>query len=93
MASCSHLLLLFQGQHDHLYRSNCVPEFSGDAPVYIGTPKALEIALTKARGAAGQELIRGEKEFTILDGGYAQFDYVVLDEVHALNGPEGDALQ
>ncbi len=68
-------------------------EISGDAQVYIGTPKALEIALTKARGAAGQELVRGEKEFTILDGGYTQFDYVVLDEVHTLNGPEGDALQ
>jgi len=68
-------------------------EISGDAQVYIGTPKALELALTKARGAAGQELVRGEKEFTILDGGHAQFDYVVLDEVHTLNGPEGDALQ
>jgi hypothetical protein len=29
----------------------------------------------------------------ILDGGYNQFDYLVLDEVHTLNGPEGDALQ
>lgn len=26
-------------------------------------------------------------------GGYSQFDYLVLDEVHTLNGPEGDALQ
>jgi len=29
----------------------------------------------------------------ILDGGFKQFDYLVLDEVHTLNGPEGDALQ
>jgi ATP-dependent RNA helicase DDX60 len=29
----------------------------------------------------------------ILDGGYKKFDYLVLDEVHTLNGPEGDALQ
>merc|ERR1712157_565550 len=29
----------------------------------------------------------------ILDGGFNQFDYLVLDEVHTLNGPEGDALQ
>jgi superfamily II RNA helicase len=29
----------------------------------------------------------------VLDGGYGQFDYLVLDEVHTLNGPEGDALQ
>lgn len=68
-------------------------EISGDAQVYIGTPRALEKALTKARGVAGQEMTRGEKEFTILDGGYTQFDYLVLDEVHTLNGPEGDALQ
>jgi len=68
-------------------------EVTGDAQVYIGTPKALERAITKARGAAGEELIKGEREFMILDGGYSQFDYLVLDEVHTLNGPEGDALQ
>jgi len=45
------------------------------------------------RGCAGQEMTKGEKEFMILDGGYARFDYLVLDEVHTLNGPEGDALQ
>ena len=28
----------------------------------------------------------------ILDGGFS-FAYLVLDEVHTLNGPEGDALQ
>jgi hypothetical protein len=71
----------------------CFQEISGDAQVYIGTPLALEKALTKARGCAGQEMTKGEKEFMILDGGYHQFDYLVLDEVHTLNGPEGDALQ
>jgi len=68
-------------------------EITGDAQVYIGTPRALEKALTKARGCAGQEMTKGEREFMILDGGYGQFDYLVLDEVHTLNGPEGDALQ
>jgi hypothetical protein len=68
-------------------------EISGDTQVYIGTPRALEKALTKARGCAGQEMAKGEKEFMILDGGYHQFDYMVLDEVHTLDGPEGDALQ
>jgi len=68
-------------------------ETSGKAQVYIGTPLALEKALTKARGCAGQEMTKGEKEFMVLDGGYHQFDYLVLDEVHTLNGPEGDALQ
>merc|ERR1719491_2135332 len=68
-------------------------EISGNAEVYIGTPCALEKCLTKARGCAGQEMTKGEREFMILDGGYSQFDYLVLDEVHTLNGPEGDALQ
>jgi hypothetical protein len=53
----------------------------------------LDVILTKTRGAAGQELVRHEKEFTILNGSYAKFDYVVLYGVHTLNGPEGDALQ
>lgn len=68
-------------------------EVTGDAQVYIGTPLALERSITKARGVAGQEMTKGEKEFMILDGGYSQFDYLVFDEVHTLNGPEGDALQ
>jgi len=38
-------------------------------------------------------MVRAEKEFMVLDGGYLRFDYLVLDEVHTLNGPEGDALQ
>jgi hypothetical protein len=71
----------------------CFQEITGDAQVYIGTPRALERALTKARGIAGQEMIRGEKEFMVLDGGFNQFDFMVLDEVHTMNGPEGDALQ
>ena len=37
-------------------------------------------------------MVNGEREFMILDGGFS-FDYLVLDEVHTLNGPEGDALQ
>ncbi len=71
----------------------CFQEITGQAQVYIGTPRAIEKALTKARGCAGQEMTKGEKEFMILDGGYQQFDFLVLDEVHTLNGPEGDALQ
>lgn len=68
-------------------------EISGGAQVYIGTPRAVEKSLLKARGAAGEEMKKGMREFMILDGGYKQFDYLVLDEVHTLNGPEGDALQ
>jgi superfamily II DNA or RNA helicase len=68
-------------------------EVTGDAQVYIGTPRALEASLSKVRGCAGEEMTKGEREFMILDGGYHQFKYLVLDEVHTLNGPEGDALQ
>jgi len=68
-------------------------EVTGDAQVYIGTPCALERSLSKVRGCAGDEMTKGEREFMILDGGYNQFKYLVLDEVHTLNGPEGDALQ
>lgn len=68
-------------------------EITGDAQVYIGTPRALELSISKVRGCAGQEMVRAEKEFMVLDGGYSKFDYLVLDEVHTLNGPEGDALQ
>ncbi|GKY96111.1 hypothetical protein MPSEU_000571500 [Mayamaea pseudoterrestris] len=68
-------------------------EVSGDAQVYIGTPRALERSISKVRGAAGEEMTKGEREFMVLDGGFHQFDYLVLDEVHTLDGPEGDALQ
>jgi ATP-dependent RNA helicase DDX60 len=68
-------------------------EVTGDAQIYVGTPKALELSISKVRGAAGDEMTKGEREFMILDGGYKMFDYLVLDEVHTLNGPEGDALQ
>ena len=68
-------------------------EITGEAQVYIGTPRALEKSISKVRGCAGQEMTKGEKEFMILDGGYSRFDYLVLDEVHTMNGPEGDALQ
>ena len=51
-------------------------EITGNAQVCIGTHKALDVILTKTRGAAGQELVRHEKEFTILNGCYAMFDYV-----------------
>ena len=68
-------------------------EVTGEAQVYIGTPMALERSISKVRGIAGDEMTKGEREFMILDGGYSLFDYLVLDEVHTLNGPEGDAIQ
>jgi hypothetical protein len=32
-------------------------------------------------------MVNGRREFSILDGGF-KFDYLVLDEVHTLDGPE-----
>ena len=68
-------------------------ETTGEAQVYIGTPRALEKALAKVRGCAGEEMAKGEREYMNLDGGYSQFKYIVLDEVHTLNGPEGESLE
>ena len=58
----------------------------------VGTPLALESVLTKPRG-----LIREENYHTalhdLLPGGYEHFDWAIYDEVHSLDGEEGDALQ
>ncbi|GMI25906.1 hypothetical protein TeGR_g10093 [Tetraparma gracilis] len=82
----------FEGNVSMCTESIAFQEVTGEAQVYIGTPHALESWLTKARGCAGQEMVNGRREFSILDGGF-KFDYLVLDEVHTLDGPEGDALQ
>jgi len=44
----------------------------GKAQIYIGTPRALEIALTKARGIAGQE-VRSHEERS--DGRNYRYNY------------------
>ncbi|CAN0014114.1 unnamed protein product [Ectocarpus sp. 6 AP-2014] len=57
----------------------------------VGTPMALETALTKLRGAVGDEVV-GKLDYTQMKGGF-DFDYAVYDEVHSLDSEEGDALQ
>jgi len=60
--------------------------------VVVGTPLALESALVKIRGQVGEECTATRWDYAQLDGGF-DFDYAVFDEVHALDGDEGAALQ
>ena len=60
--------------------------------VVVGTPLALESSLVKIRGQVGEECTSTRWDYAQLDGGF-DFDYAVFDEVHALDGDEGAALQ
>jgi len=60
--------------------------------VVVGTPLAIESALVKIRGLIGGE-VEKRWDYAQLEGGFADFDYAVFDEVHALDGEEGAALQ
>lgn len=60
--------------------------------IVVGTPFALENALTKSRGLCGQEVYGKTVQIT-LPGGFDHFDWVIYDEVHSLDGEEGAALQ
>jgi hypothetical protein len=61
--------------------------------IVVGTPRALESALIKPRGRVGDCETFGKAKYVILPGGFDYFDWVIYDEVHSLNGSEGDALQ
>jgi len=58
----------------------------------VGTPLALESALSKPRGREGAEML-GKQDFSTFRGGLHEFEYVIYDEVHTLDGDEGAALQ
>ncbi|KAJ8611292.1 hypothetical protein CTAYLR_004170 [Chrysophaeum taylorii] len=60
--------------------------------VVVGTPLALESSLVKVRGLIGGE-VQNRWDYAQLEGGFDDFDYAVFDEVHALDGEEGAALQ
>ncbi|CAM9652123.1 unnamed protein product, partial [Phaeothamnion confervicola] len=72
-----------------------------DLRVVVGTPLALETALSKLRGPVGDEAL-GKLDYAQPQGGFT-FDYAVYDEasrdggnagsVHSLDGEEGGALQ
>jgi hypothetical protein len=61
--------------------------------VIVGTPLALESALTKIRGkyASMESFQRFDRSQLV--GGFDHYDWVVYDEIHALDGDEGEALQ
>jgi hypothetical protein len=61
--------------------------------IVVGTPLALESALTKSRGLTGHDETKGKAAGNILPGGFDHYDWVIYDEVHALDGTEGAALQ
>ena len=61
--------------------------------IVVGTPQALETELTKCRGRIGHEEYYKKAAKNILPGGFDHFDWVIYDEVHALDGEEGQALQ
>lgn len=63
-----------------------------DWRVIVGTPLALESALSKPRGREGAEML-GQQDFSTFRGGFHEFEYVIYDEVHTLDGEEGAALQ
>jgi len=61
--------------------------------IVVGTPMALETELTKCRGRVGQEDYYKKTRRDSIPGGFDHFDWVIYDEVHALDGDEGQALQ
>jgi hypothetical protein len=61
--------------------------------IVVGTPHALESELSKVRGAVGHLETYHTADATKLPGGFDHFDWVIYDEVHALDGKEGAALQ
>jgi hypothetical protein len=60
--------------------------------IVVGTPTALESALSKVRGLVGAERKKRGQDYAQMAGGFG-FRYAVFDECHALDGDEGGALQ
>ena len=72
----------------------CPSQTSSHPPsVVVGTPLALESAMTKIRGRSGVFERAGGVDLTKLTGGFDHYGWAVYDEVHSLDGPEGAALQ
>ena len=66
------------------------------AAVVVGTPLAVENALTRVRGKYGSEYeMEGITDQTQMVGGFEHFKWVVYDEVHSIGAdtPDGIALQ
>ena len=60
---------------------NPLKKFDMMPQIVVGTPFALESALTKARGIVGRFEMYKKTSGDILPGGFDHFDWVVFDEV------------
>ena len=60
---------------------NPLKKFDLMPQIVVGTPFALESALTKCRGIVGRFETYKKTSGDILPGGYDHFDWVVFDEV------------
>jgi ATP-dependent RNA helicase DDX60 len=69
------------------------PTLKEPPAVVVGTPRALETAMTKIRGKASflekQHLVDRAQ----MVGGFDHYGWVVYDEIHVLDGEDGEALQ
>ena len=61
--------------------------------VVVGTPMALESALTKIRGNTSSLEGHFDMDKSKMVGGFDHYGWVVYDEIHSLDGEEGEALQ
>ena len=71
------------------------PHKKKDEPpaVVVGTPMALESALTKIRGGTSSLEGHFDMDKSKMVGGFDHYGCVVYDEIHSLDGEEGEALQ
>eukprot|EP00614_Pseudopedinella_elastica_P012400 CAMPEP_0172601628 /NCGR_PEP_ID=MMETSP1068-20121228/21805_1 /TAXON_ID=35684 /ORGANISM="Pseudopedinella elastica, Strain CCMP716" /LENGTH=490 /DNA_ID=CAMNT_0013402697 /DNA_START=54 /DNA_END=1523 /DNA_ORIENTATION=+ len=60
----------------------------GQSSIVVGTPNALESALSKVRGLVGAERKKRGSDYAQMSGGFG-FRYAVFDECHSLDGEEG----
>lgn len=61
--------------------------------VVVGTPRALETALTKIRGKNSFLERKHQVDRAQVVGGFDHYGWVVYDEIHILDGEEGESLQ
>lgn len=61
--------------------------------VVVGTPKALESAMTKIRGRSSYFELDYKVDRSQMVGGFHHYGWVVYDEIHVLDGDDGEALQ
>ena len=72
----------------------CPQKKANEPPgVVVGTPRALESALSKIRGRSGMFETNFQIDRSQMVGGFDHYGWVVYDEVHVLDGEDGESLQ